>query len=445
MKSKQLNRKLIFILLALLLLVITVISGRGFSSAFAGTSRYKSALTDLQTDSKFNVADYPENYEDTSIYVIQVAESEDGELFIYTYQPCQNTIYLVATEINMSLSDSVNGTKIYKLTLCNISGVFGKYVVNDFTVGSAKTRYYNISTIYRPSDKILDGPSYNNNKSRGFEVGQLWTAVSMNDTVYYSMETVDVLEIRNCVYGSIRVPNGYNWLYSYSCDMHIIAFSTDIKMDNLLEADVAFDYRSVDKSMYGTDYGEWQSNTVTVTYKESSGTSGSHPFHSVKRTWDKIQSSSDFLNTMTSFGIEASDKIRDDIKKTDWVLAFWDTPYVDETGGALGWLTWIGNVFGNDYMHYTQITDATVIRLEYIKDGVTYNVGVVSDKSGDYEVVGGGDETFGDTVEKFFTKTLKNFFNGTIGGLKLWHWLLIAVAVIVVIVIIVKLVRKKKK
>ena len=131
MKNKQKNKSFIYIILTLLLLVVTVLGGRGFSSAFADTARYTKVMDDLQLDETFNENDFPDDSSDYSVKVIQIAESVDGDLFIYTYQPCQKIRYVVATSVNMSLSESVNGTRLYALELLSSSGVFCKYLVKE--------------------------------------------------------------------------------------------------------------------------------------------------------------------------------------------------------------------------------------------------------------------------------------------------------------------------
>ena len=70
-------------------------------SARAETSEVSSVIKDLTADKNFNFADYPEELYNFSIEVIQIAESEDGELLIYTYQPCPSAIKLICREVNM--------------------------------------------------------------------------------------------------------------------------------------------------------------------------------------------------------------------------------------------------------------------------------------------------------------------------------------------------------
>ena len=103
-------------------------------SARAETSNFSSVLADLQKDSNFNFADYPENSKDYSIQVIQIAESKQGNLYLYTYQPCQNTLPLVATKINLSLSETADETRIYGLKQVSTWGVFCKYEIESVKV-----------------------------------------------------------------------------------------------------------------------------------------------------------------------------------------------------------------------------------------------------------------------------------------------------------------------
>ena len=156
MKYKQSIRNLFTAGLAFCLFVLVFVSGWQSLPAYAATSAYSDALSDLQVDSEFNVDDYPNNASDYAIQLIQIAESTNGELFVYTYQPSQVSKYLVATEINMSLSDSAINTKLYSLTLLNCTKVFCKYKVNDINLQTETTRYYNITSIYRDWDKEID-------------------------------------------------------------------------------------------------------------------------------------------------------------------------------------------------------------------------------------------------------------------------------------------------
>lgn len=127
MRVKRNKCKLTVLAIILLLLIITVVSGWLKLPAYAETYVNTDVLEDLKKDEKFDAKDYPARMGDYSISVIQIAESTAGELFLYTYQPSQRTKYLEATQINMSLNQTADGTRLYELKLINVNGVFCKY------------------------------------------------------------------------------------------------------------------------------------------------------------------------------------------------------------------------------------------------------------------------------------------------------------------------------
>ena len=141
MVFKQSIKSISTIVLALCLLVVMILGGWQTPPAYAAVSGYSEVLEDLQIDIEFSVDDYPSNASDYSIKMIQIAESTTKELFVYTYQPSQLTKYLVATQINMSFSESADETKLYGLSLLSCNGVFCKYKVNGVAVDEKATRY----------------------------------------------------------------------------------------------------------------------------------------------------------------------------------------------------------------------------------------------------------------------------------------------------------------
>lgn len=88
--------------------VIGLIIAMTFSTVpikvFAETSGYSDVLADLQKDEAFVASEYVENLTDYSLQVIQIAESEDDELFVYVYQPSGQTKDLRASSIAFSQS-----------------------------------------------------------------------------------------------------------------------------------------------------------------------------------------------------------------------------------------------------------------------------------------------------------------------------------------------------
>lgn len=401
MKTKR-NIKVLYIFFALLLLVSAVFGGRYLLPAFAETS-YSGALEDLQKDENFNENNYPDNAKDYSVSVIQIAESADGELFIYTYQPCQKTQYLVATDINMSLSESVDKTRLYSLMFVSCNGVLCKYKVNDLTVSNDKIRCYNITSIYREWIKNVDLESGTDNEilKVSYSVGQLWQADTESSGLVRLTAETDVVVIENAWNGTVRYVGGLTaGGVLGTVDSHFVAFSCDHKIDELKSAEVFYSYRSVyhRDPLIGSDrytYGEELSDTVTVkpdrvTVKD----------HFKKHEWSKIESVSEFVKNE-----DLTQETKEKLNGMEWVLRFAETDYscVSEES----FTEW-----------YTEVTGCTILRLEFEYAGKTYNLGVV------------------DNVRKPDTKPDNNYDKGLLdskGGLPWWVYLVIAVVALAIL------------
>ena len=116
MKSKRMNKGLIGIVFSLFLLISTFLGGLVSFPVSAAVSKYTGVLEDLQKDSAFDASAFPDNEVDYrkseyakkfdfySIHLIQIAESANKELFLYTYQPSQKILPLFAKSVNMSPS-----------------------------------------------------------------------------------------------------------------------------------------------------------------------------------------------------------------------------------------------------------------------------------------------------------------------------------------------------
>lgn len=409
MTRKQVCKGLFVAFLALFLLFSAVVGGWAFLPAFAATTQHTSVLEDLQKDSEFNTSAYPDKATDFSIQVIQIAESTDGELFIYTYQPAQKTQYLVATKINMSQSESADGTKLYGLKFLSSSGVLCKYKVNDFTVSSETTRYYNITSIYRKwirgIDDRVDGGNTVNEVS--FKVGHLWSAKTVGDSVEYSAKDIEVITVTSEHLFMLRLSGGLKWKNIENKDVHFFAFNVDYKIDLILSADLEFDTTSYVK-VKGKDptYSNPVHNRKTLSLGEIFKYKGAQ--------FDRISSVSNFLNNGSFKLDEEEAKV---LKGYDWVFDFYETDFECDFGGD----SIVMGAFIPFYGMYRMIKDAittrgemvsdvTLVRLEFSYDGEIYNLGVVSNaQTGSNNPVGGsnGGNTSGDTT----------------GNLNFWEWL----------------------
>lgn len=367
---------------------------------------YSSPLADLQIDENFNSEDYPSNPYDYSISVIQVAESDKKELYVYVYQPSEQ---MVATAINMALSkDDMKDSKLYYLTKIGSNGVFFKYKVNDFAVNTNdKIRHYNVSSIYRPYYSKIDTDVTDENITDiAFDVSTCYSIMTNEDeTMSYSNTKTETIEIESKYTSFIRYTNG-STLFPYAHDTFFVAFSTERDIDRLLEADVSFTATAYDCSkivLPGSESGEIEIASLTddaemyssgvVIYPDNHYLDYNTHNHSslglkhvnlksknnvivheglifkTKFEWNEIESVSDFVkDEHRDFTSEQLSKL----KEKDWVLNFYHTSF------SKGTEMLAGSPY-KDYEKGTVVESVTILRLKFETDGVTYNLGVIDD------------------------------------------------------------------
>lgn len=367
---------------------VTVFCGQGNLPVYAATDGgYSSVLDDLKKDGNFSESYYPAVDDDYSLNVIQLGESVDKELFVYVYQPCGNAKELRASSINISITvnDDISYYN-YKLQYLNSSGVLYKYKVNDFTVSNSPTRYYAISSIYRPFDGAIDANAEHGNQITevNYNVSKQYCFSEINGKPYCSVVDIETITITDKFVGFVRYKDGFK-LYVGACDSHFVAFNTDKPIDKLLEADV----------YYTTQNYTWQSGLGIGTkeyFKEKSDEyaylkytdkvehNGGGLFAGTY-TWDRIETTEQFIveNDLTQnvysgaiLDISVANKITDEGKAAlqgkQWVLRFAETGY---------WLS--GGQYSTTEM-YTLVGDVTILRLKFETDGITYNLGVIDNK-----------------------------------------------------------------
>lgn len=448
---KKINRikYILIFMLSLFVLTLSFETVNGVSgNAYAVSTSYSNVIDDLSADSNFNFSIYTENANDPSIQVIQIAESTTDELFVYTYQPCQSTMSLVATEINMSLSETVDGTTGYGLTLLSTWGVFGKYKVNNFKVSTESVRYYNISSISREWINDIDKGSDNGNikNRKAYGVGQYWKAITQGDTVVYEMLEVDTVEIINPFTSYIR-RNKNQSSNEYFQDNYYVAFSTDRNIEKLLSATVKYriqDYFYKENNVLGFDSTAfWDKSTfsnekqtqkevycdeVNELYQQGFNLFGIFDLNK-NYSWERIQSSADFVSNA---GASSSDN--NEVEKLQWVLMFDETSvYRYQSGGLIVRYEETGQI----------IDEVTILRLEFVEDGITYNLGAVSDvvsKDHDFsnknDGMGSNDKKQGfwayiwNCIVKLFT-----------GKANVWETVVAVVSLVVVVVVAVLVIK----
>lgn len=381
--------KRIITLIVLFALIITM-SGGIISSALTvraeGANNYSGPLADLGRDESFDKSQYPLLVGDKSLSLIQVAEGSQNELYIYVYQP-GGTTDIVASSINISKEHKDLDFKNYTLTLVSQEGVFHKYLVNGFTVDSKDIRYYEITSIYRAAQDGEDTTLDDN----GNTITEVPYAVKkffkLTDESVYA-EDIDVISVTSKYVGFMRYPqNAYVWC-TEDIDVHFIAFTTDRKIDKLLEADIYYTEQSFSKTgVTGSEaFGEKESKYVYISYDDKMEYTGSGWF-SLDYEWNSIETSKDFLNNESKeqmydaglFDISAQSKVDEEslghIKEKDWVIRFVYTDYSSLT---------LGDTISYTNTYYSIIGDVSIMRLAFETDGVYYNLGVIDNKqSGD--------------------------------------------------------------
>lgn len=334
------------------------------SSTKAEETIYSNVLDDLQKDESFNIEDYPLKENDYSLQVIQIAESNDKELFIYVYQPSGTHF---ATSIN--ISTTINEEYFphnYKLTLLNYKGTLHKYLVNDLNVSNEDKRYYDIPSIFRNFDFNIDEFDEDGEVSeKSYAVSKLFTATTENNVTTYTCEMTQTIEIDEKYVGYLRYENGF-YLYKHACDSHFVAFSTDYEIDMLLEADVYYTSRSVWEYNHlitgsGMSFGDIYENEVHLNrYKEVNvNVWGQH------YNWERIQSVDEFIKNE-----DLTSSAKQSLNGKQWVLRFVETPY-DYSGDLIGW----------QYdKNYINVRNISILRLKFETNGKVYNLGVVDNK-----------------------------------------------------------------
>lgn len=385
--TKTMRTRLYIILLAIIVVFCTVyMAVQSPVIAMAESISYSGVLDDLKKDSSFNPSNYPQNADDYSIQVIQLAESVDKELFVYVYQPSGKSKNLKASSINISttINDAISFTN-YKLELLNSNGVFYKYKVKGLTVKTDAARYYAISSIFRPFDESIDKQASGGNTVTevNYPVNRQYCFGEINGNPYVNCVDIETIVITDKFVGFVRYPDGFK-LYVGACDSHFVAFNTDKPIDKLLEADVYYttqEYASSWILFGGTSesFGEKADNYAYLKYTDKVEHNGGGLFAGTY-TWDRIQSVEDFIATEDReniyhgaiLDVKTSSKLTDEalaeLRGKKWVLRFAETDYT----------FWYGE--GANGTFSTIVGDVTILRLKFETDGITYNLGVIDNK-----------------------------------------------------------------
>lgn len=384
--KKQFNLHIISAFLLMVVFIAVLLFG-GVGVSYAATSNYSNVLDDLRKDENFDFNDYPNVDNDFSLQVIQIAESMGGELFLYVYQPAAHYLPLTATSVNMSLSEEVDGTALFHLSLVSSEGVLQKYRVDGVRVSSDEVRYYNITSIYRDWIKGIDEETGNDNidKEVYFPVSKIFTAsTSENGEINYSCKDTEVVQIIDPYVDFLAFGHGVTWsnfwgsllgITNYT-DVHYIAFSTDLKIDILEQADVTYTTQSYYGRRGDYSYGSVSEPQYKTLTKEDYGTAVDGAVE-----WKCIQKTEDFIKTAGLTGAAKTE-----VEKSQYVLIFLQTPFSTEQRSSLS-----GHY---NYDDGTKVSHVSILRLQFETDGVSYNLGAVMDKLEGDDIAGNKPEPF---------------------------------------------------
>ena len=377
--------------LILCLALVLAVGGEALLSAFAIKARaegtyYTDVLVDLKQDKNFNPADYSSDSKDYSLNLIQIAESTANELFLYVYQPSAETKPLTATAVSISLTVGVDySPERYSLTLLDTNGVFSKYKVEDFTIPEGSKHTFVVTSLYRPYDSSIDGEHTTDNTLSEIAcgVGQTWTVSYVNDRSYVDMEYEDYIQVVSKHVGFARYEDSDGFWLTRMTDSHYIAFSTDKKIDQLLEVDVEFNYKSIQEhyqknSLLGTEK-RWTdivsegSESVTITSDQIFEKNNTLWFPDYE--YMRIQTVDALIKNE---GEHMDDTTKGYLKEKEWIVRFYESPYavVDSSNSSVGLTQYRWDS--------TEVTDVVMLRMKYQFNGKTYNLGVVDNvQSGD--------------------------------------------------------------
>lgn len=432
MKRKTLFQYNRFFILLLIFTLLASLFGAREAFAYAEV-RYTGALEDLRKAENFDPSYYPAKEGDYTVSLIQIAESKDNELFVYTYQPASDE-RITASSINISRTSELNVTpQNYYLTLLSREGVFCKYVVKDFKVSDEPTRYYAIPSIFRFWVNDVDGDQSGSQTvtEKPFEVAEQFRFGTLNGKEYVERKKIDVITVTSKFVGFVRYTGEYKLGFMNTVltdfDCHFVAFNTDRRIDTLLEADLSYvkqDYTLTMEAEYYNGplvsketYGERSDQIkVELMCDQSVDHTGSFIYGS-SFSFNRIQSVTDFLSSEETSNVykcgvfETTEKrtLTDDVKAEledkSWVLRFLETNRTNKT--TLGGIEYSSALVG----------DVTILRLKFVTDGITYNLGVVDNKQ-----TGGTDPV--------------NVIRRLLGLNPVVAWLLLAVILFVVLIVL---------
>ena len=343
------------------------------SKADEGMS-YTSVMQDLSKDVSFDKKDYPSNAVLQKLEVFQLAESANKELFVYVYQPSAEYVDFFAQQLSLSQTLSADGYEqgtFYPLRLVSSSGVFQKYLVENFVVPNDSIRYYFLSDIV---GKI-------NGSLKTFEVGQQWYVYDENGSTSYEMSTFDVAEVSTGFLGRVRYPSGtssFPYINQFdSFDLQFLSFNADEDvMQHYYDIELVFKAHRVTEKEYlfelFTDYknGSVYTDQVFLNTIDTVRQSNGKFFEKQSSSCYRVSTSADFMTKVDHSNGELQKGARSDVLSRAYVFSFMETSYSQ-----------FEIVDGKAYLQrdYINVSDLVSMRIYYKNFVDVYDLGLITD------------------------------------------------------------------
>ena len=319
------------------------------------------------------------------INLLDVIE-ENNSLQLKVNIPLSLTDELQLASVNISKTEELD-IKNYKLTLLEEKSneEYSIYLVENFILETGKTRFYVIPSIFRNYNETIDGEQAEGQTitEKAIEVSAKYTFEDDSKGTKVTYSGIEVITVTNKYVGFVRYENGFLSLKS-SCDAHFIAFSTDLDIDKLLEADVYYTTQSYSYRKGGTiiiteneTYGDINENYVHLTNGETAEYLPGGWF-SQYYSWYRITSVEDFISYLKGLNIgvddnsQLDDETMQELLKNSWVLSFAETEYYEGI---------INTATATNGIDKTIVGDVSILRLAFETAGEYYNLAVVDDKT----------------------------------------------------------------
>lgn len=418
------KNKILKICSLIAVIVLTVLPRLlGVLGAVSSTAVYAAespeVLQDLRKDKTFNADDFPYVADDYGLYVIQIGESSNKELFVYAYQPCHDTYDLVGTKISISYGYSLDGAgltpKLYNLELESTSGTLDKYYVQGFTVPNDGDRYYNIVEIFRMVHSDLDESDEAFPKTDiAYSVGQQWYVCDLNKSKHYEVNTFDTLYVETICSDYFTFSDGLTWLdlihIDNPMDCWFYCFNVeDYIVERIFDADLTYSIRDVYESNQLVPYIEYSNEREDLVKtlrsdgedSEMSYVPNGHGAPSFK--WKRILSSKEFIEIAENQGVKIDASVREKVLESQWVFTFHETERSEFDFPGVG----IQPAYST--YRYSDVYAVGLLRLSFQDtSGEYFDLGVVNDLTDPDNIAGGvGAADLLGTFNEFFDMFVK--------------------------------------